>query len=126
MSSTNVIPAGNGWFKSSFSKDSTTCVEVSFDDNPVVLVRDSKYQGAATLQPIIAVPAHSWPHFLGIVTGDLTDDHTVLGIPTVEHDADTGDVILRDEVGTALIYAASEWDAFVAGTAAGEFAASWV
>lgn len=56
-------PATSGWFKSSYSAASQTCVEVRFD-GPRVLVRDSKYQGPPATQPILAFSNASWSAFL--------------------------------------------------------------
>ena len=53
---------GSGWFKSSYSNDSQTCVEVCFDGDRV-LVRDNTYQGPAETEPILAFTGGEWAAF---------------------------------------------------------------
>jgi hypothetical protein len=120
MSSTNVISAGRRWFKSSFSKDATTCVEVRFAGTSV-LVRDSKYQGDPDIQPTIAIPVGAWEHFLTIATDNPVHAGVIDAVPAIEHDAITGRTTVRDLHGTALAYTEAEWGAFTAGIRAGEF-----
>lgn len=117
----STTPPNPGWFKASFSSQSSSCVEVRFAEDEV-LVRDSKYHGDPTFQPMIAIPTASWHRFLAIATGATTDDGTVLGIPTIEYDPSTGHTSLRDATGTALDYTPAEWAAFTAGVGSGEFA----
>jgi hypothetical protein len=117
----STTPSNPGWFKASFSSQSSSCVEVRFAEDEV-LVRDSKYHGDPTFQPMIAIPAASWHQFLAIATGNATDDGAALGIPTIEYDASTGHTTLRDAVGTTLEYTTAEWAAFTAGAGVGEFA----
>ncbi|MEV6138184.1 DUF397 domain-containing protein [Nocardia sp. NPDC051990] len=117
----STTPSNPGWFKASFSSQSSSCVEVRFTEDEV-LVRDSKYHGDPAFQPMIAIPAASWHRFLAIATGDATDDDAPLGIPAIEYDASTGHTALRDAVGTILDYTAAEWAAFTAGVGVGEFA----
>jgi len=108
------------WFKSSFSKEAASCVEVCFAGS-TVLVRDSKYTGPAADQPIIAIPVVDWAGFLTLAAGDV-ETSTALGMPAIEHDDATGNAIVRDSVGTELVYAPREWRAFTAGIRASEFA----
>ncbi|MQY23865.1 DUF397 domain-containing protein [Nocardia macrotermitis] len=119
MSVTNTDPRKNGWYKSSFSKEAASCVEVCFADD-MVLVRDSKYTGPAADQPIIAVPAAHWAEFLDAALDNSKASNT-FGVPSTEHNDHTGTVILRDAVGTELAYTAREWQAFTAGIRASEF-----
>jgi hypothetical protein len=110
----------DGWFKSSFSKDANSCVEVRFADD-MVYVRDSKYDGPTDVQPVIAVPRADWAEFLAAVTRGVAVAGSSLGVPAIEHDQDTGNTIVRDAVGTELVYTAREWHAFTAGVLAAEF-----
>jgi hypothetical protein len=108
------------WAKSSFSKDSSTCVEVRFSGG-TVLVRDSKYAGNSAAQPILSVPAAAWSTFTDIVIGRPA---AMVGeLPAIDRAAN-GDVVLRGATGVSLTYKAAEWGAFVNGLRAGEFAAA--
>ena len=51
-----------GWFTSSFSNGSQTCVEVKFDSD-TVLVRDTKHRS-----PTLAMPPAAWTTFLNTLT----------------------------------------------------------
>ncbi|MEU7765929.1 DUF397 domain-containing protein [Nocardia sp. NPDC049190] len=51
-----------GWFKSSYSNDSQTCVEVCFDGERV-LVRDSKFAGLPAIRPVLVVTPTQWSAF---------------------------------------------------------------
>jgi hypothetical protein len=51
-----------GWFTSSFSNGSQTCVEVKFDTG-TVLVRDTKHR-----RPTLAMPPAAWTSFVNTVT----------------------------------------------------------
>ncbi|NKY88835.1 DUF397 domain-containing protein [Nocardia veterana] len=104
------------WYKSSFSKDANSCVEVRFTGNAVD-VRDSKYVGPEQDQPIITVPADQWPAFLGLV---MTNSSGVLpDAVAVDVHADGGATITHRT--TRLNYNADEWDAFLEGVADGQF-----
>jgi hypothetical protein len=116
---TSVRTDRSDWFKSSFSKDTTSCVEVRFDGD-VVLVRDSKYDGPTAAQPVITIPARNWAEFLMVVAGRVGSS-SELGVPTIETDPATGSAIVRDAAGTELVYTPHEWDAFMAGINVGEF-----
>ncbi|MEU7215504.1 DUF397 domain-containing protein [Nocardia iowensis] len=63
MSSADQVSTGTGWFKSSHSGDTQTCVEVRFDGDRV-LVRDSKYQGSRASQPILTFTNAAWSVFI--------------------------------------------------------------
>ncbi|WP_024802612.1 DUF397 domain-containing protein [Nocardia sp. BMG51109] len=119
MSTSKATSVRTDWFKSSFSKDTTSCVEVRFDGD-VVLMRDSKYDGPPADQPVIVIPARHWAEFLTIAARPIGFG-SELGIPTTEIDSTTGTVIARDAVGTELTYTFREWNAFTAGITAGEF-----
>lgn len=54
--------SGTRWFKSSYSNDSQTCVEVCFDGGRV-LVRDSKFQGPSDASPTLAFTPTEWEAF---------------------------------------------------------------
>jgi len=57
-------PSPVGWFKSSFSANNSSCVEVRFDDQ-VVCIRDTKDHGKG---PIVTVTAGGWMAFLNELT----------------------------------------------------------
>ncbi|MQY21583.1 DUF397 domain-containing protein [Nocardia macrotermitis] len=109
------------WFKSSFSKDATSCVEVRFDGG-AVLIRDSKYlrdpANDPARQPVISVHINMWSQFLSNVVE--TEPNPANSVPSIGRTTDGG-AIVRDAHGTALVYTAAEWDAFTAGLRAGEF-----
>jgi len=82
----------------------------------LVHLRDTKDHGAG---PVISVPATAWPGFVDEVLGiaPAGSNHAV----RIEH-LDDGVVRLRAISGSvALTYASSEWAAFTAGAADGEF-----
>ncbi|BDU02826.1 MULTISPECIES: DUF397 domain-containing protein [Nocardia] len=54
--------SSTGWFKSSYSNDSQTCVEVCFDGGRVQ-VRDSKFAGAPGASPTLAFAPTEWDAF---------------------------------------------------------------
>lgn len=56
-----VVRDRRGWFTSSYSNDSMSCVEVRFDQD-VVLVRDSKDKRRQ--RPVIGVSGPGWTSFL--------------------------------------------------------------
>ncbi|MFE7797181.1 DUF397 domain-containing protein [Nocardia sp. NPDC057440] len=55
-----------GWFKSSYSNDSTACVEVRFDGDRI-LVRDSKYQGLPDARPTLEFGQAEWAAFTAAI-----------------------------------------------------------
>lgn len=101
-----------------------SCVEVNFAGETVFL-RDSKYlrdpSNDPAQQPIIALPAGSWPAFLGLATVGTAVQ--VPGLRSVEYHASGGLTITATD-GTALAYTQSKWVACIAGIRAGEFAAA--
>lgn len=110
----------DGWFKSTFSAASCTCVEVRFTDGPV-LVRDSKLVTGTDCDqslPTIEIALTEWPAFLATVTGERAPapDRSV-DIVTV------GDmtVLVSRTTATRLEFTAPEMAAFRAGIHAGEF-----
>ncbi|WP_083889778.1 DUF397 domain-containing protein [Nocardia pneumoniae] len=58
--------SSTGWFKSSYSNDSQTCVEVCFDSGRV-LVRDSKFQGTPDVRPVLAFTPAQWSAFTAAI-----------------------------------------------------------
>ena len=106
-----------GWFKSSFSKDASTCVEVRFDET-AVLIRDSKYQGDPAFRPVISLPRGDWRYFLEAAAGRAVEPWR--GLPTIEH-ANDGLTTLHAADGTALTYFPDEWRSFCLGIGIGEF-----
>ncbi|WP_454196204.1 DUF397 domain-containing protein [Nocardia sp. Marseille-Q1738] len=58
--------SSTGWFKSSYSNDSQTCVEVCFDDNRV-LVRDSKFRGTPDARPVLSLTPSQWSAFTAAI-----------------------------------------------------------
>lgn len=57
--------SSTGWFKSSYSASNSSCVEIKFSDQ-VVLIRDTKNHGTG---PTIALTAGPWRVFLRELTG---------------------------------------------------------
>lgn len=129
---------GRHWFKSSFSRDSTSCVQVSLswaeeadlrdatscvdvDRNAdTVLIRDDKFSGDPAIQPTIGIPAGRWETFLTCVLDGTTTNETADGIPAIIRETD-GTVTLRDSLDQELVFTPSEWDAFIRGIEDGEF-----
>jgi hypothetical protein len=67
---TNITSQGpivdqEGWFKSSYSNASATCVEVKFVPNGTA-VRDSKDQRSD--RPLLTLSAEGWLSFLSTIT----------------------------------------------------------
>ncbi|WP_330233327.1 DUF397 domain-containing protein [Nocardia sp. NBC_00508] len=58
--------SSTGWFKSSYSNDSQTCIEVCFDGDRV-LVRDSKFQGTPDARPLLAFTPTQWSAFTSAI-----------------------------------------------------------
>lgn len=102
------------WFKSTFSGEAGTCVEVAHLRDSV-LIRDSKYLNNTS--PIITVPADHWASVLDLAlsktSGAVADVLTI----TVHQD---GGATLSSE-SAKLVYNADEWDAFAKGVADGQF-----
>ncbi|MGH3930896.1 MAG: DUF397 domain-containing protein [Pseudonocardiaceae bacterium] len=73
--STPAVAAGTPWFTSSYSVNSTQCVEVRFAGD-AVLVRDSNDRAHS---PILAVATTEWAAFLDGLTG--TPPQRCTGIP---------------------------------------------
>jgi hypothetical protein len=108
-----------GWLKSSYSRDTSSCVEVRLDTD-AVLIRDDKYTGDPAEQPTIAVPARLWNDFLALVADEDAADGTNLGIPAIIRETD-GTTTLRDSHDQVLVFTPGEWWAFMLGVKAGEF-----
>ena len=103
------------WFKSSRSgSGENNCVETRFD-SVTVRIRDSKYQGSLAAQPVITVTTQQWTQFLDVLAGTSTSSALRMVIE------DNGFVTLAS-AGTALTFTPTEWAAFTAGVALGEFA----
>src|SRR6266568_5151357 len=96
--SSNCVEVSLGWFKSSFSRDSSNCVEIRHDAD-IVLIRDSKFDGAPAEQPTIPVAAVAWDSFLEAAAAGASTVATS-DSPAIEHDVTTGDTILRSVDGT--------------------------
>ncbi|WP_225725518.1 MULTISPECIES: DUF397 domain-containing protein [unclassified Nocardia] len=114
------ISIRSSWFKSSFSKDAATCVEIRFNGE-TVLIRDSKYDPTceSTPQPIISVPASVWPQFTAYALGHRSPKLDALPSITVHPD---GGATISSVDGISLTYTSFEWAAFIAAVEAGEFA----
>lgn len=115
MSTAGPSPSRNTWFKSKYSKEAGTCVEVRFGVD-AVRIRDSKYTGPAVDQPIVSIPPALWPDLLGLV---LSGESGVVGDARITVVPQGGAVISCP--GTTLAYGADEWDAFTKGVADGQF-----
>lgn len=113
----------NDWFKSSFSSNANQCVEVRFYDE-LVSIRDSKYRrdqaNNPNFEPVITVTAGQWAVVLDELTG-RTPPHANLAL-SVETTPGEGAVLRAIEDGTTLTYTAAEWQSFLDGVRAGEFA----
>jgi hypothetical protein len=107
----------SNFFKSTFSGGDKTCVEVAHTSN-VSLIRDSKYIGPATDEPIILVPAEHWPAVLELALN--RESGTLNDVLTISVQAD-GSAILTNPQGVTLVYGVDEWDAFAKGVADGQF-----
>lgn len=111
-------PADHGWFTSSRSNNGNQCVEVRFDGD-TVQIRDSKFRrnplNVGLDEPIITVDTTLWTSFLDTL-------RTPRRHPTlVAHVSPDGSATLRHNE-TLLHFTAPEWEAFVAGANANEFA----
>jgi hypothetical protein len=104
------------WFKSTFSGEAGTCVEVSHRHESV-LIRDSKYTGPEQERPIISVPADRWAGVLDLALGSISG--VVGDALTITVHRDGGATLSGD--GVDLVYNADEWDAFTKGVADGQF-----
>ncbi|NNH72980.1 DUF397 domain-containing protein [Nocardia uniformis] len=117
MSTTGSDTCRDTWFKSSFSKEAGTCVEVRFTGD-AVLMRDSKYIGAAQDQPTIMIPIVLWPRILEVaLSRSSSKSYDGLAIDV----NDDGSVVVSDGRGVRMAFTADEWDAFAKGVADGQF-----
>ena len=114
MNSTDL--SDTSWFKSTFSKDANSCVEVRFVGE-LIQVRDSKYLGPEAEQPIITMPATEWATVLDL-SWSRTTGAAGVGVSVTVH-SDGGAVISSGT--TRLSYDSDEWDAFTKGVADGQF-----
>lgn len=108
------------WCKSSFSGQKSACVEVRFDTEEIVSIRDSKYlrnpANHPADEPILTVSADDWRTFLA----HLTDGSSTPSPISADIDA-AGYVTLSAEGSSVtLTYTPTEWDAFCRGVQAGE------
>ncbi|ONM49053.1 DUF397 domain-containing protein [Nocardia donostiensis] len=107
-----------GWFTSTRSNNGNQCVEVRFDRG-VVLIRDSKFRRHLAqrrgAEPVITVTAGEWTAFLRTVTHRGAADGELSACTGAD-----GSTTLRYG-GTALVFTAAEWGAFLAGACDGEF-----
>jgi len=108
-------PRRDGWFKSSFSSSSSSCVEVRFDTD-LVSIRDSKNRDIN--EPIITVTADEWTRFLdslrhGTIPG-------AVGLLTVEPTGN-GSLLRARGQSPTLRFTSAEWRAYLAGVHAREF-----
>ncbi|MGH3614373.1 MAG: DUF397 domain-containing protein [Pseudonocardia sp.] len=111
----------SGWFKSSFSNGSGTCVEVRFHDD-LVSIRDSKHPRRPahdpSNEPIITVSVEEWTAFLDELAG-----HAIAGPEgsLVVEDGPHGPLLRATRQRTALRFTHAEWHAYLAGVHAHEF-----
>ncbi|MGV9408284.1 DUF397 domain-containing protein [Nocardia sp. NPDC003693] len=115
MSTAGPSPSRTTWFKSKYSKEAGTCVEVRFGVD-AARIRDSKYTGPADDQPIVSIPPALWPDLLGLV---LSGESGVVGNARITVGIEDGAVIACP--GATLTFGADEWDAFTKGVADGQF-----
>lgn len=69
MQSDNTPAQPRGWFKASASASNGCCVEV-LENTDIVRIRDTKWTGGSSEQPIISVSADAWTGFLAEVRRD--------------------------------------------------------
>ncbi|MGO4615652.1 DUF397 domain-containing protein [Nocardia sp. 2YAB30] len=125
MSAIKPVTSNNGvFFKSSFSNDGPSCVEVKFDKERV-LIRDSKqntaYVNAPDEQPTIIFPAAQWATVLDLTLAAKSGQVDSL---TIDLRSDGGADLSGVAIGgdsVRLTYMPDEWDAFTKGVAGGEF-----
>ena len=115
-------PSHNGWFKSSFSSNTSNCVEVRFDGDRVG-IRDSKYRRDPAnhpgQEPTITVTIKQWSAWLDELTGRTAMGTN--GALSVEVDPDGAATLRAVSTGTTLHYTRAEWRTYLAGVHAHEF-----
>lgn len=114
------LNAATGWFKSTFSNPSQSCVEVFFDTGSVH-VRDSKDRGSG---PVITIAAQHWPGLIAEALGQTAPGNNQASsnqAARIQPTADGGARLLALDGGTALTFTGAEWDAFTAGAREGQF-----
>jgi len=115
------LPRRSGWFKSSFSNGSGTCLEVRFHD-ALVSIRDSKHSRQPAYdpgnEPIITVSIEEWTAFLDELAG-----HAIAGPggSLIVEDSPHGPLLRATGQRTALSFTHAEWQSFLAGVHAHEF-----
>lgn len=109
---------GRDWFKSSFSNGSCTCVEVRLSPDHVE-IRDSKFLGDPSVQPVITVASRHWTTLQQQIR--LKGPLGIGGVLDVAPHPDGSASLYSPANGTELRYTAAEWAAYVAGVRAGEF-----
>ncbi len=107
--------AATGWFKSTFSNPSQSCVEVFFDTGSVH-VRDSKDRGTG---PLITIAAQHWPGLIAEALGQTAPGNNRAA--RIQPTADGGVRLHALDGDTALTFTGAEWDAFTAGAREGQF-----
>lgn len=113
-----------GWFKSSRSSETQSCVEVKFDGD-LVLIRDSKqnstYVDTPDEQPRIAFPTVQWLAFLDLVLSAQPGRVETLTVDL--HQDGRADVTGHSRNGSVVKhhYTTKEWDAFMKAVADSEF-----
>jgi Domain of unknown function (DUF397) len=116
------LPPNGGWFKSSYSGAMNTCVEVRQVDG-LVQVRDSKYRRRngkdPTGGPIITLTLSEWRLFLAQLAG-ATDAACPAVTATSDHNGAATLHCASSKL--TLSFTAEEWNAFLAGVRASEFA----
>ncbi|MBF6456033.1 MULTISPECIES: DUF397 domain-containing protein [Nocardia] len=125
MSTDRPVTSNNGdFFKSSYSNDGPSCVEVKFLGD-CVLIRDSKqnsdYADAPDTQPTIAIPTACWTAFLDLA---LSSRPGTVGTAEVSVNADGSAELAAADTASRIVtlrYTADEWEAFGKGVADGEF-----
>lgn len=110
------------WFKSTFSDNAASCVEVRFTTNHVH-IRDSKYRrnptNNPTHEPVITITPTEWAEFLHAVTAHhATEPDAALTVEVTQ----TGTATLRTpRTATTLAFTTAEWQAFLHGAKTHEF-----
>lgn len=122
MTNANRATPTGDWFKSTFSDNAASCLEVRFTTDHVH-IRDSKYRRDPTNhpahEPVLTITPGEWAEFLHTVTTHRdTDPDAALAVEVTR----TGTATLRTpRAATTLTYTATEWQAFLDGANAHQF-----
>lgn len=125
MSTTTPATSINGdFFKSTFSNDGPSCVEVKFETGHV-LIRDSKqnaaFAGTPEAQPVIIFPAQYWAEVLDLALASKSGRVDTLSLTLRSDEGADLTGLTSTNKPVTLTYTRDEWDAFIKGVADGQF-----